>query len=594
MTVPLEDYAMIGDGETVALVSKTGSVDWLCLPRFDSPACCAALLGDERHGFWSLAPKGEVRETRQSYRPDTMVLDTEFRCEGGTLLVTDFMPQREGRPILIRIARVTQGRVELVSRAAFRFDYGNMPPWIVPEAGGLAMHVGPDKLALHSKAPWEIEDNAVVSRLTLDEGESCSFVLAYGRSNEVVGDGVDVQEALGDTERDGRDWIARIAVDGLAYPDAVRRSLLTLKTLIHRPTGGLVAAPTTSLPEQAGGDMNWDYRYCWLRDAAFTLDAFVECGFIDEARNWRDWILRAVAGAPDKMQIMYRVDGSRRLDEAEMSWLPGYRFARPVRVGNAAAGQLQLDVWGELMSALHIAQRAGMERTDQGRHLEHAVVDHVAEIWTKPDQGLWESRGKPRHYVYSKAMAWVVLDRFLRGEGGDELTDERRSELNALRDRMHQTICTEGFNEGLNSFTSFYGGSQVDASLLLLPKIGFLSMSDPRMVGTLAAIEAQLVQDGFVHRHRMEALVPEGAFLACSFWLAECLLGVGRRADAVKTIEAVLGVAGNTGLLSEEYDTRSSRLTGNHPQALSHLALIQAVLALKRFDDGERNDNADL
>ncbi|MBB3937281.1 glycoside hydrolase family 15 protein [Aureimonas phyllosphaerae] len=594
MTVPLEDYALIGDGETVALVSKHGSVDWLCLPRFDSPACCAALLGDEQHGFWRLAPEGEVLESRQSYRPDTMVLDTEFRCKAGTLVVTDFMPVRDGRPLLIRIARAIKGSVEVISRAAFRFDYGNMPPWIVPEGIGLAMHVGPDKLALYADVPLDVEDDVVVSRLMLAEGESRAFVLAYGRSNEIVGDGIDAEAALCDAEDEGRRWIARLEDDGLAYPQAVRRSLLTLKTLIHRPTGGLVAAPTTSLPEQPGGTMNWDYRYCWLRDAAFTLDAFVECGFVEEARDWRDWILRAVAGAPEKMQIMYRADGSRRLDEAELPWLPGYRFAKPVRVGNAAAGQLQLDVWGELMSALHIAERAGMERTTQGRHLEHAVVDHVARVWTHPDQGLWESRGEPRHYVYSKAMAWVVLDRFLNGRGAEELSTERRAELHALRDHMHATICAEGFDVGLNSFTSFYGGSEVDASLLLLPKIGFLPMSDARMAGTLRAIESQLVEGGFVRRHRMEALVPEGAFLACSFWLAECLLGVGRRADAMRTIEAVIGVVGGTGLLSEEYDTRSRRLAGNYPQALSHLALVQAVLALKRFDDGKRGNDADL
>ncbi|RIY02604.1 glycoside hydrolase family 15 protein [Aureimonas flava] len=594
MTVPLEDYAMIGDGETVALVSRHGSVDWLCLPRFDSPACCAALLGDGRHGFWSIAPADEVLEARQGYRPDTMVLDTRLRCRDGTLLLTDFMPTRAGRPVLIRIAHALEGRVEIVSRAAFRFDYGNMPPWIVLEGQAIAMHVGPDKLALHGEAPAGVEGDAVVSRRTLEAGESCAFVLAYGRSDERVGDGVDARAALRDAEREGRDWIAGFRADGLAYPDAVRRSLLTLKALIHRPTGGLVAAPTTSLPEQPGGTMNWDYRYCWLRDAAFTLDAFVECGFLDEARCWRDWILRAVAGAPEKMQIMYRVDGSRRLDEAELPWLPGYRFARPVRVGNAAAGQLQLDVWGELVSALHIAERAGMERTDQGRHLEHAVVDHVARVWTEPDQGLWESRGEPRHYVYSKAMAWVVLDRFLRGRGGEELDDGRRRDLSALRDHMHATICTEGFDPGLDSFTAYFGGAEVDASLLLLPKIGFLPMSDPRMAGTLALVEARLVEGGLVRRHRMDAQVPEGAFLACSFWLAECRLGAGRRRDAVAAIEAAIAVAGPTGLLSEEYDTSSRRLTGNHPQALSHLALVQAVLALARFDGDGGSGRADL
>ena len=587
VTVPLEDYAMIGDGETVALVSKHGSIDWLCLPRFDSPACCAALLGDERHGFWGLAPAGPVLARRQSYRRDTMVLDTEFQCETGTLVVTDFMPERQGRPLLVRIAQVVDGCVELVSRAAFRFDYGNMPPWIVHEGSGLAMHVGPDKLALHSDASLNIEDESAVARLALKAGESRTFVLAYGRSNEHISDGVDARSALDDTERSGREWLRTLDTTQLSYADAVRRSLLTLRTLIHRPTGGLVAAPTTSLPEQPGGTMNWDYRYCWLRDAAFTLDAFVECGFVNEARAWRDWILRAVAGAPEKMQIMYRVDGSRRLDEAEINWLPGYRFAKPVRVGNAAAGQLQLDVWGELMSALHIAERAGMERNDQGRHLEHAVVAHVSRVWTEPDQGLWESRGEPRHYVYSKAMAWVVLERFLKGQGGNELSSECRADLVALRDHMHATICAEGFDHGRNSFTSFFGGAEVDASLLLLPKIGFLPMSDPRMMGTLAAIEAHLVDDGFVRRHRMAALVPEGAFLACSFWLAECMLGAGRREDAAKTIEAVIGISGRTGLLSEEYDTGSRRLAGNFPQALSHLALVQAVLALKRFDLGK-------
>ncbi|MGR3197906.1 MAG: glycoside hydrolase family 15 protein, partial [Paracoccus sp. (in: a-proteobacteria)] len=505
MTVPLEDYAMIGDGQTVALVSKNGSVDWLCLPRFDSPACCAAILGDERHGFWRLAPEGPACEVRQAYRPDTMILETEFSCDSGMLVVTDFMPDRTGHPLLIRIARVTQGSVDVLSLVSIRCDYGNMPPWIAPQGDDLAMYVGPDKLTLRSDAPMSVEGADILSRMTLAAGESRVFILAYGQSHAPVTHDVDVQAALAGTERDGREWLSRLDDEGLAYRDAVRRSLLTLRALIHRQTGGLIAAPTTSLPEQPGGAMNWDYRYCWLRDAAFALDALVECGFIQEARDWRDWILRAVAGAPDMMQIMYRVDGARRLDEAELPWLPGYRFSRPVRVGNAAAGQLQLDVWGELISALHIAERAGMERTDQGRHLEHAVVDHIAKVWTEPDQGLWESRDEPRHYVYSKAMAWVVMDRFLKGQSNAELTQERRAELQSLRDRMHATICAEGFNPGLNSFTSFYGGREVDASLLLLPKIGFLPMSDPRMMGTLAAIEEQLVDGGFVHRHRMDA-----------------------------------------------------------------------------------------
>ena len=428
MTVPLEDYAMIGDGETVALVSAGGAIDWLCLPRFDSPACCAALLGDERHGFWRIAPVNDNFETVQRYQTDTLVLETEFRTPDGVVRVTDFMPVRKGIPILVRIVDGLEGRVDMAGEASFRFDYGNMPPWIVEANGGMTLHVGPDRLLIRSDEALAIESEAVVSRFALSQGERRAFVLAYNRSHEPAHDGIDVEAALEATQRDGRDWIGRLPRGTEPYEDVLRRSLLTLRALIHRPTGGLVAAATTSLPEQPGGTMNWDYRYCWLRDAAFTLDAFLQCGFVEEAANWRDWILRAVAGAPEKMQIMYRVDGSRRLDEAQLDWLPGYRFARPVRVGNAAAGQLQLDVWGELVSALHIAERAGMERNAQGRHLEHAIVDHVAQVWREPDQGLWESRGEPRQYVYSKAMAWVVLDRFLKGAGGSEIDDRRRRE----------------------------------------------------------------------------------------------------------------------------------------------------------------------
>ena len=330
--------------------------------------------------------------------------------------------------------------------------------------------------------------------------------------------------------------------------------------------------------------MNWDYRYCWLRDATFTLSALVGCGYLEEAAAWRDWILRAVAGAPDKMQIMYRVDGSRRLDEAELPWLPGYRFAQPVRVGNAAAGQLQLDVYGELINTLHAAERAGMERSDQGRHLEHAIVEHVATVWGRPDQGLWESRGRPRHYTYSKVMAWVALDRFLAGRGGDELPEAQRQSMCALRDHIHDVVCREGFDSGLGSFTSYFGGQEIDASLLLLPKVGFLPADDERMIGTVRLIEETLVEDGLVRRHLMNDIVPEGAFIACSFWLAECQFWQGRHADAARTVERVLATGSDLGLLSEEYDIVSRRLTGNFPQALSHLALINAFLTMSGAD----------
>ena len=446
MSIPLERFGMIGDGETAALVSDGGSIDWLCLPRFDSPACCAALVGTPDHGHWSIAPQAPITESGQRY--------------------------------------------------------------------------------------W-------------------------------------------------RDWIGRLDRH-CDFGDSLRRSLLTLRALVHRPTGGLVAAPTTSLPEKPGGNLNWDYRYCWLRDASFTVSALIGSGFQHEAQAWRDWILRAVAGAPDKMGIAYRVDGSRRLDESELSWLPGYRFAKPVRIGNAAAGQFQLDVYGELMDTLHVCEAAGMQKSDQMRHLERAVADHVSRVWIEPDQGLWESRGEPHHYTYSKVMAWVAIDRLLRGTGGGDLTDEERTRFEHLRNRIHDMVCREGFNEGLNSFTDYFGGQQVDASLLLLPKLGFLPADDPRMAATIATIEKRLMRDGLVYRNLSNDPVPEGAFLACTLWLAECQLLQGRLDDARACVERVLGLAGPLGLLSEEYDVGGKRLAGNFPQALTHIAVVNALLALDR------------
>ncbi len=593
MTTPIEDFCMIGDGETVALVSRFGSIDWLCLPRFDSPASCAALLGTKDHGHWSIAPDGDVTEAVQRYQADTLILETDLSTATGTIRLTDFMPIREGDPILIRIVTGISGNVSTNLEAPFRFDYGIMPPWITRQDDGVTMHVGPDRITLQGPGSFEVDDSNVTCRFDVEEGSRHSFILGYSASHNRPDADVDPDEALARTQAYWRGWISSFDRK-LSYPDAVKRSLLTLKALIHRPTGGLIAAPTTSLPEQPGGSMNWDYRFCWLRDATFTLSALTECGYLEEAAAWRDWILRAVAGDPDKMQIMYRVDGSRRLDESVLGWLPGYRFAKPVRVGNAAAGQLQLDVWGELIAMLHASERAGMERSEQGEHLGRAVVAHVERVWQQPDQGLWESRGEPRHYTYSKVMAWVAIQRYLKMQGANSLCDAERGRLADLRDHMHDTICNEGFDEGQNSFTAYFGSSDVDAGLLLLPKVGFLPGDDPRIVGTVALIEKTLVKDGFVHRHRMDALVPEGAFLACSFWLAECQLWQGRRDDAVKTIESVLSIAGKTGLLSEEYDLRSRRLAGNMPQALSHLALIHAVLALADFDQDGKLDEPDL
>ncbi|MCM2294594.1 glycoside hydrolase family 15 protein [Allorhizobium sp. BGMRC 0089] len=582
MTVALEDYIMIGDGETVALLSKDGSIDWLCLPRFDSPACCAALLGDERHGLWSLSPVEPVLAQRQSYRKDTLIAESEFVTQGGKVRVVDFMAVRKTMPVLVRLIEGVEGEVALRSIAAFRFDYGNMPPWIVQRPDDIELHAGPDRLQLYGDRNHVIDGETLLCDFTLKAGERSHFVLSYTSSLDGGPIDIDIDAELKEAERDGRDWLSHLAPVHPDYDATLRRSLLTLRSLIHRPTGGLVAAPTTSLPEQPGGAKNWDYRFCWLRDAAFTLNVFLECGYLQEAQSWRDWMLRAVAGAPDKIKIMYRVDGSRRLDEAILDWLPGYRFARPVRIGNAAAGQLQLDVWGELISTLHQAERAGMKRTEQGRHLEHAVMRHVEMIWREPDQGVWESRGEPRHHVYSKAMAWVAFDRFLKGRGEDELSAARRRTLVALKDTIHRTICEEGFNPGLNSFVSYFGGTEVDASLLLLHKIGFLPMSDPRMKGTLERIERTLVKDHLVWRHVSDMQEGEGAFLACSGWLAECRIAAGRPDDARAAIDALISITSSNGLLSEEYDTQSRHLNGNYPQALSHLALCQAILALSR------------
>ena len=580
---PLEEYAMIGDAETVALVSRTGSIDWLCLPRFDSPACCSALLGNNEHGRWWIGPVDPIEHSEQRYRPDTLVLETDLTTRSGTIRLIDFMPIRSGgAPVIVRIVTGLSGSVFTRFEAALRFDYGNMPPWVTRTSGGAIMHVGPDQVSLRCPGDFDISGNSVVSAFVVEEESHHVFTLTYG-SHVPHQKQLDPSGELAATEKFWREWIGRFDRP-VSHAEALRRSLLTLKALIHRPTGGLVAAPTTSIPEQPGGSMNWDYRYCWLRDATFTLTALVDCGYLDEARAWRDWMLRAVAGEPSKMQILYRVDGSRRVDESELPWLPGYRYARPVRIGNAAAGQLQLDVFGELIRALHAAEQAGMERTEQGRHLEHAIVAHVRRVWTEPDQGLWESRGEPRHHTYSKVMAWAALHRFLEGKGGSEVGDEDRRALESLRDEMHELICQEGFDTGLGSFTSYFGGQRIDASLLLLPKVGFLRADDHRMAGTIALIEKTLTVDGLVRRHLMSDMIPEGAFLACSFWLAECQLGQGRREDAGRTIERALSVRSELGLLSEEYSWTSNRLVGNFPQALSHLGMVHALLALHKFD----------
>ncbi|TPW29613.1 glycoside hydrolase family 15 protein [Pararhizobium mangrovi] len=583
MTTPLENLAMIGDGETVALISSAGSIEWLCLPRFDSAACCARLVGNTDHGHWTIGPEAEISGCEQRYQDDTLILETDMHCADGAIRVTDFMPVRDHCPLIVRIVEGLDGTVPTVLTGKFRFDYGRMPPWITLGDKSATMHVGPDKLVLCGLGEVEHVDGTLTSRFEVKKGERHVFTLGYSAAHEEAPEPPDADKALKETRQYWEEWISRFDRP-VPYEREVRRSLLILKALIHRPTGGLVAAATTSLPERPGGELNWDYRYCWLRDAAFTLHALIACGYLEEATAWRDWILRAVGGAEDKMQIMYRVDGSRRLDEAVLDWLPGYRFSKPVRIGNAAAGQFQLDVFGEMLNMLHTSEQAGMERTEQGLRLERSIIDQLESAWKEPDHGIWEDRGKPRHYVASKVMAWVAFDRFLKGSGCEQLSRKEHARLTAVRDRLHEVICIEGYSSGLNSFTSYFGGQTIDASLLLLPMMGFLPMSDERMAGTVARIENRLLVDGLVRRHESESVSPEGAFLACGFWLAECQLMDDRREDAARMIERTIAVASPLGLLSEEYDPACKRLNGNFPQALSHLALISAVLALDAHD----------
>lgn len=584
MSCLLERYGLIGDGETAALVSDRGSIDWLCLPRFDSPACCAALIGTHEHGYWSIAPEEPITEALQRYVPDTLILETDLSIDAGSIRLTDFMPIRGENPLVVRIVSGLSGSVLIRATAAMRFDYGHMPPWIEQNGDAISCKAGPDEVVFHGFSTPDISDSIVQERFVLSTGEQRVFMLthrSFDRNQGQLANPKNADDLLEQTQRYWRHWIGRLERHG-EFSGSLRRSLLTLKALVHRPTGGLVAAPTTSLPEKPGGKLNWDYRYCWLRDASFTVRALIDSGFHEEAKAWRDWILRAVAGAPEKMAIAYRVDGSRRLQESELPWLPGYRFAKPVRIGNAAAGQFQLDVYGELMDTLHICEAAGMEKSSQMRHLERAIAEHVSRVWTEPDQGLWENRGEPHHYTYSKVMAWVAIDRFLSGSGRGDMSDEACQRFEKLRSRIHDVVCEEGFDEGLGSFTDTFGGERVDASLLLLPRLGFLPAKDPRMAATIATIEERLMKNGLVYRNSLTDPPPEGAFLACTLWLAECQMLQGRVDQAKACIERVLGLAGPLGLLSEEYDAGSKRLTGNFPQALTHIALVNAILLLER------------
>jgi len=582
----IEEYALIGDTQTAALVSSAGSIDWLCFPRFDSGACFAALLGEAEHGHWSIAPTEPVTGTRRRYREDTLVLETELTTASGTIRLVDCMPIRGHHPDVVRVVEGVDGAVGMHLELVVRFDYGQVIPWVRSGAGWLSAVAGPDALRLRTPVPTEGRELTTVADFTVRAGERVPFVLSWHSSVEDPPTALDADQAIEETERWWRRWMRSCTYRG-PWADEVRRSVLTLKALTFQPTGGIVAAPTTSLPEKIGGVRNWDYRYCWLRDATLTLDALMQTGFVDEAGAWRDWLLRAVAGAPSQLQIMYGPAGERRLTECELPWLPGYEGSAPVRVGNAAAEQFQLDVYGELMDSMNQARRVGIEPDADSWELQLAVVGFVAEHWREPDEGIWEIRGPRRHFTHSKAMAWVAVDRAVRGVQEFGLPGD----LDAWRDlcrEIHDDICTNGVDPARGVFTQSYGSTELDASLLLLPIVGFLPPDDPRIVATVDAIQDELTDGGFVRRYRadesagaVDGLPPgEATFLPCSFWLVDALALLGRTDDARRLFEQLLQVANDLGLIAEEFDPVDRRLVGNFPQAFSHVALVNAACHL--------------
>jgi GH15 family glucan-1,4-alpha-glucosidase len=585
----IEDYALLGDLQTAALVDASGSIDWLCFPRFDSGACFAALLGGPENGRWLLKPSSPATSTRR-YLHDTLVLETTWETEDGAVArVLDFMPPRGRAPDIVRIVEGVKGRVHFRSELTIRFDYGRIVPWLRKrnhEENTRVAIAGPDALCFRSPAQTRGEDMSTISEFSVDEGERVPFVLTWFPSHEDVPEQIDPEQALAETEGFWRGWSEACP---LQIPDAwmplVRRSLIVLKALTYDPTGGIVAAATTSLPEWIGSARNWDYRYCWLRDATLTLLALLHCNHADEAGQWRRWLVRAIAGDAADVQIMYGVAGERRLTEFELPWLDGYEGSKPVRVGNAASGQLQLDVYGEVLDCFYQARAHGLPIDPQGWNIQLGLLDHLEEAWREPDDGIWEIRGERRHFVHSKAMAWVAFDRAVRTVeefGFDGPVDRWR----AARDEIHRDVCERGFDSELGSFTQSYGSKELDASLLLLPLVGFLPASDPRIRGTIGAVERELLQDGFVLRYRTsessaDGLPPgEGVFLPCSFWLCDCYELLGRREDAHELFARLLELGNDLGLMSEEYDPKAGRLLGNFPQAFTHLALVNTAFNL--------------
>ena len=595
----IEDYAFLSDTQTGALVSRDGCVDWLCLPRFDSPACFASLLGDTNNGHWRFYPEEEVVGTRRRYRGDSLILETEIETKSGAVRLIDFMPPRGEDPDIIRIVEGLRGKVPMRMELIIRFDYGQIVPWVRTRKRyeGLEAIAGPDALILRTPIQTCGKDLTTVAEFTVAKGDRLPFVLTWFASHTEPPRKINPEHALRDTEKYWSDWARQFESKG-EWRDAVVRSLITLKGLTYAPTGGLVAALTTSLPEEIGGVRNWDYRFCWLRDAALILLALLESGYREEARSWREWLLRAIAGSPAQMQAIYGVSGERRLDEFEVPWLSGYENSRPVRIGNAASHQFQLDVYGEVLAAAGQAHDAGLKMSEADWRLMVALVKFLESNWQKPDEGIWEVRGGRRHFTYSKMMAWVAFDRAVKlVEKSDRVANEHFLRWRKIRDQIHTDVCERGYNLSKKAFTQFYGSDDLDASLLIMPLTGFLPISDERVRGTVAAIERELMRDGFVLRYRPQETrvdgLPggEGVFLPCSFWLANCWHLLGRKKEARELFERLLDVRNDVGLLSEEYDPREKRQLGNFPQAFSHVALIRCARilgdkeALRRPDD---------
>jgi GH15 family glucan-1,4-alpha-glucosidase len=589
MASRIEDYGLVGDTRTAALVSKSGSIDWLCAPHFDSDACFASLLGYDEHGRWSLRPSTRVRETHQRYEGDTLILVTEFACDGGVVRLIDFMPANEGRCDVIRLVEGVEGEVPIEMELVPRFGYGRNAPWIRPNGDGVTMTAGPDSLVLRSNVPLSLSNGHVGAQRTVKKGDRFAFQLSWYASHLATPAPLDVDKARKETEAWWSNWAKRCRYRG-RYRDAVMRSLLTLKALSFSPTGAIVAAPTAALPEEIGGVRNWDYRYCWIRDASLTLDALMFGGYIEEAGAFREWLLRTVAGDPRELQIMYDIHGGRRLQEMEVGWLPGYEGSHPVHIGNAASEQFQLDIYGELLSAMYLGRKMGLAAAAETWEPARQLMQHLQVVWQQPDDGIWEVRGGRRHFTHSKLMAWTAVDRAVRlveeFKAGGDVARAMLPHLHTLRERIREEILHRGFNPRVGAFTQYYGGTTLDASVLLIPHVGFLPGTDPRVKSTVARIEKGLVRDGFVQRyateHGLDGLPgSEGAFLACSFWLADNYAFAGRIDEAEALYDRLLGLRNHLGLLAEEWEPSLQRQVGNFPQGFSHLALISTARVLE-------------